>query len=91
MTTNSAKLEIRTLKRQKATRAQFEARAEYFLTSAANYEAEFARDLAAWEAGTNTRPDLADPRDPSVAASRAALVADMRQTAADIRSAAPTE
>lgn len=87
--TLTAKAEVRALLRYKAARAEWLARAAYFDQFAANLERGYAEDLQSWLDGTNERPDLADPRNPEVAAHRAAFVADMRATAKQLRDCAP--
>ena len=89
MTNLIATAEIKGLRRAKAPRHVWLTRADYFAASATSYAASFAADLADWEAGAISRPDLADPRDPAVAAARAALVASSVEVADMLRNAAP--
>jgi len=87
--TPAAKVEVSALRRAKAPRAHYEMLARSYYDTAKAAEFDFARDLANWQAGNIERPDLADPRDPAVAASRAAFVRGLRDTAADIIAVAP--
>lgn len=85
--TETAKAEFRALRN--SPRSSWLARADYFERFAANLKRGYDEDLQSWLDGTNTRPDLADPRTPEVAAHRAGMVADMRKTAQQLRQTAP--